>query len=95
MKNPWGFEELPRDKQLDLLAYWRIQKEISPARWMLSNPATLRDAYDILLTHHGKAPRQLFDQTDQRELHKKSQMMKAWGESNGSSQEAIRWWMTD
>jgi hypothetical protein len=88
--NPWGFEELTRAQKLDMLAYWQIQKKPSEARWLLSSPATMRDLYDILLTHHGKAPRSLFSGGKKSTID--PQVKKAWANTTGSDAGAVDWW---
>jgi len=82
-------ESLDKDRRLSLLAYWHIQKEASPNRWLLSSPATLRDLYDILLTSNGKAPRELFE-TGRRNVDPNTR--RAWAKQTGSSAEAVDWW---
>lgn len=84
--DPWALHELSREKQLDLLAYWHIQKKETTARWLQSRPATLRDLYDIVLTNNGKAPKRLFS-SPKKALN--SEIVDAWSKSTGSSRAAI------
>ena len=52
-------DKLPREKQIDLLAYHRITHSTDPQRAILSQPATYHDLLCSLLMARGKDPAKL------------------------------------
>ena len=89
--DPWGFETLPKAKQIDLLAYWHIQHENTPDRWYLSRPATMRDILDILNASRGKAPRPLFGSPRSSVGGVDHLTRRAWEKTTKSTPAGIDW----